>query len=309
MTGFILSHLVVDGSFSRQKVASDQELSSRKVSMNPQAKLTPPKPKEHGTWGMLYVPLIIAIGVAGTLSAQVLILTLAVTLVFLSQRPYAQLLSNAVTRQDFRLLCRNRTWLGIYWFLSAALFGFLYLHYQLVALPRFALVGIPIAVAFTVFLKRNRVRSAAGELVGISGLTLTAPLAHYTAVGQVQTIGFWLWGLCVLYFASSVFYVKAVVASSISSRLQGTRHKPIQEWSCLSYHAALLIVIVGLGALNKVPAISLVAFMPVIIRGLLDIWRPKAKLDFARIGWTEVTYSIFFALITIFALRSETLPQ
>ena len=57
--------------------------SSQGVSMKPQGGLTAPKPKEHGAWGMLYVPLVTAVGIAETFNVRVLLVAAAVTLVFL----------------------------------------------------------------------------------------------------------------------------------------------------------------------------------------------------------------------------------
>ena len=82
--------------------------------MKPQGGLSAPKPKEHGAWGMLYVPLVTAVGIAGTFNIRVLLVAAAVTFVFLSQRPYAQLLSSLGVRRDPDLLRRNLTWLAGY---------------------------------------------------------------------------------------------------------------------------------------------------------------------------------------------------
>jgi hypothetical protein len=60
---------------------------------------------------------------------------------------------------------------------------------------------------------------------------------------------------------------------------------------------------VSLAALHQVPAILPLAFLPVVLRGLLGIRKSHAKLSFARIGWTEVAYSLFFALVTTLAIR------
>lgn len=270
--------------------------------------LTMPKPKEHGAWGMLYIPLLIAAGVSAW-NVRVLLMALTVTLIFLSQRPYSQLLTNRRIRQDVRIRRRNLIWLAVYWTAGGTLMSLLYFHYSLETLPQFAWVGVPIAAAFTWFLKTNRMRTVAGELVGIFGLTLTAPLAHYASVGQVQPVGFWLWGLCILYFASSVFYVKAVVANSLKARSQSTVD-PIYRQLCGSYHLGLLAVIVGLAVSDQIPAILALAFLPVVARGLLGIRKRDAKLNIARIGWTEVAYSLFFALVTTLAIRgmSNTMP-
>ena len=278
--------------------------------MNLPTRLTMPKPKEHGAWGMLYVPLVTAAGIAGVVSLQVVLLTLVVTLMFLSQRPYTQLLTNPSIHQDAAWVRRSLSWLAVYWCASAILVGLLYVQYDLVALPQFALVGIPIAAAFTFLLKRNQMRSVAGELTGICGLTLTAPLAHYVATGKVQPLAFWLWGLCILYFASSVFYVKAIVAGSLSSRSKAISRALIYSRVCGLYHAFLLMLLAGLVMLGKIPALAMVAFSPVILRGLLGTRRPLGKLNFARIGWTEVAYSVVFASVSILALRlvAESIP-
>ncbi|MEP7274445.1 MAG: hypothetical protein ABI882_23340 [Acidobacteriota bacterium] len=46
------------------------------------------------------------------------------------------------------------------------------------------------------------------EVMAITGLTMTAAAAYYTASGQWSQTVIWLWALSAAYFASSVFYVK-----------------------------------------------------------------------------------------------------
>ena len=277
--------------------------------MKPQGGLTVPKPKEHGAWGMLYVPLVTAAGIAGTFNVRVLLVAAAITFVFLSQRPFAQLLSSPVVRRDPDLLRRNLTWLAGYWVTALVLFSWLYYVYDLIALPRFVWIAIPIAATFTLFLWKNRVRSVAGELIGICGLTLTAPLTHYAAVGEFHLLGFWLWVLCILYFSSSVFFVKAVVSSFLKSRSKATAVPTVTARVCVFYHGGLVLLLASLLFLNQIPALAMVAFTPVIARGLWGIPTGQPKLNFARIGWTEVIYSLFFAIVTILAMRLETFAR
>ncbi len=127
---------------------------------------------------MLYVPFVIGAGIAGNFNIPVLIMAVAVTLVFLSQRPYAQLVSSPTVRKDPGVRRKDLTWLAGYWVSTLLLASALYFVYGLLALPQFLWIAAPIATAFTLFLLKNRVRSVAGELTGICGLTLTAPLAH-----------------------------------------------------------------------------------------------------------------------------------
>jgi len=107
--------------------------------MKPQLTFAVPKPKEHGAWGMLYVPLFTAVGIAGSFNIPVVIMAAAATLVFLSQRPYSQLVSSPAVRKDRGLLRRNLTWLPGYSVSALLLFSWLYFVYDLVALPRFLL--------------------------------------------------------------------------------------------------------------------------------------------------------------------------
>ena len=214
-----------------------------------------------------------------------------------------------MVRRDPDLFRRNLTWLAGHWVTALLLFSWLYYVYDLIALPRFVWIAIPIVATFTLFLWKNRVRSVAGELIGICGLTLTAPLAHYAAVGEVQSLGFWLWALCILYFSSSVFFVKAVVSSFLKSRSKATAVPNVTARVCVLYHGSLVLFLASLCLLNQIPALVMVAFAPVIARGLWGIPTGQPKLNFARIGWTEVIYSLFFAIATILAMRLDTFAR
>ena len=258
---------------------------------------------------MLYIPLLTAVGIAGGFSIPVVVMAVAVTLVFLSQRPYAQLVSSPALKKEPGALRRNLMWLAGYWVSSLLLFGWLYFAYDLTVLPQFLWIAIPIAAAFTWFLWRNQVRSVAGELTGICGLTLTAPLGHYVAVGEVQDLGFWLWALCILYFTSSVFFVKAVVSSFLKSRLKAAAETTVTARACVLYHSGLVLLLASLVLLNRIPPLAAVAFAPVIARGFWGIPKFQVKLSFARIGWTEVSYSLFFAVATILAMRLDALAR
>ena len=64
---------------------------------------------------------------------------------------------------------------------------------------------------------------------------------------------------------------------------------------------AILLLLLVLGQL---PPIGVLAFAPVVIRGLRVSSKPQTRLNFAIIGWSEVAYSIFFALFLVAGLRT-----
>jgi len=264
---------------------------------------SPPKPKEHGAWGMFCVPFVIGVGTAGSLTIETLWLLIAVTFAFLSQKPYAHLLSPKPSFPGAKWMRRNLAWFCVYAGTSAGVFACLYLHYQMKGLQIFGLLSIPIVLAFSYFIRSKQVRTVPGELTGIIGLTMTGPMAHYAATGKIQALGLWLWVLCILYFASSIFYVKAVVQNYLRVRSKVSTQLSGMETACRFYHIGLAVILLGLVILKCLPPIASFAFIPIIIRGLWASLKSRPRLSFAVIGWTEVGYSIFFALVLIAGLR------
>jgi hypothetical protein len=203
--------------------------------------------------------LLTAAGIAGSFDIPVVVMAAAVTLVFLSQRPYAQLVSNAASRRDPGLLRRNMTWLAGYWVSTLLLFAGLYFVYDLVALPRFLWIAIPIAAAFTLFLWKNRVRSVAGELTGICGLTLTAPLTIMPPSGRFNLSGsgcghFASFILAAVFLCEgSRWFLSQVTPQSHRRDYRTTR-------ACVLYHGGLILVLASLVSLNRIPPLTVVAF-------------------------------------------------
>jgi len=253
---------------------------------------------------MLYIPFVIGVGIAGSFNPETLWLLAAITLAFLSQKPYGQLLTakESTLSPGSRRLKLQFAWFCLYAGSSAGSFAWLYLRYQLKALKMFGLLIVPIVLTFSYFIRCRQVRTVWGELAGIIGLTMTGPMAHYAATGKIRAVGFALWGLCILYFAGSIFYVKAVVQNHLRGRSKLPTGSSGMEKACRLYHVGVIAVLLSLVILEQLPAIIFLGFIPVIIRGLWVSSRSRPRLNFAIIGWTEVGYSIFFALVLIAGL-------
>ena len=121
---------------------------------------------------MLYIPFMIAVGITRIFDLRILLLLLAVTFVFLSQRPLTQFINARESWFSLNSWRWNLIWLGLYCGASAILFAVLFFYYQLVFLFWFGLIGIPVGGTFLFLLKQNRGRTVLGELVGILGLTM-----------------------------------------------------------------------------------------------------------------------------------------
>jgi len=162
-------------------------------------------PKEHGAWAMLYVPFAVGSLVAWNASLRLLLVLLSATFVFIARE---SLLAWRRARSRGLENHEARRFMLSYLALAAVSGAPLLLVYRMYW---FAPMGLA-ALVLLAFNARQAVlredRTIGGEMMAIGGLTLTAPASYYAASGAMDLTALWLWALCALYFASSVFYVK-----------------------------------------------------------------------------------------------------
>lgn len=243
----------------------------------PLAASKPPLPREHGAWGILLIPFATAVGVAGVFDLKVALLL-------------GSILSFYMARTSF--LKRDFQWTFVLLAVSAGCTAPLLLVWKLWWLAAFG--GVAGLLAF-----RKTERSVAMQLLAVCGLTLTAPAAWYVATGQLNQRAWWLWLLNVLYFAGGVFYVKMHVAAAIRRQRFETVTKRMRFGaSTLIYYGALARVGVALWPVG-------LAYAPVVVRAVIGVMRLSPILRIKRLGWTEVAYSIAFAVALIVTLRRQ----
>jgi hypothetical protein len=264
--------------------------------------MKPPLPKEHGAWAMWSVPLIVGAAVAPVWQWRTLILIAAALAFFLLRYPLATLIK---TRKRPVI---DRPWL-LRWSIGYALIAapggaWLILIERLFFLIPIGLIGAML-VAFHLWLvSRKQEMSAYGELSGIAGLALGAPLTYYAASSQLDGTALMLWLVNALYFGGTVFYIKLKVRQQprlpapdrLSERLVKSR-------ACLTYQAVVLTVIIALVGLDRVPALLPLAFVPMTLKVIYGAarWQDKRSLSLPRLGMIEVIHSILFALLVIAA--------
>jgi hypothetical protein len=168
---------------------------------------------------------------------------------------------------------------------------------------------VPFAMAAACFLilraflvREGDDRSLSGELIGTAGLALVGPTAHAVAVNGAQPIGALLWLLLSLYFASGVFYVRMRIRVMVAQRKGARVVTSRARWSCLLYHAVLLLLIPLLAAAEVVPWAVLLAFAPALWRAAAGMRRRDAVLNLRRLGWSEVGLTAAFVLILVISL-------
>lgn len=259
-------------------------------------------PREHGVWAVVYGAFLAGIGVAGRVTLPVFLLLGVVTFLAFANGPLVLMLRSAGGRAP-----STERGHAVFWFVAYAV-GALGCAAPLLAVYRMTFL-VPFAMAAACFLllraflvREGEDRSLSGELVGTAGLALVAPTAHAVAANGAQPVGALLWLLLSLYFAGGVFYVRMRIRLMVAQRKGVTTVSSRARWSCLAYHALLLVLIPSLAAADVVPWAVLLAFAPALWRAAAGVRRQDTMLNVRRLGWSEVGLTVAFVGILIVSL-------
>ncbi|HJZ66682.1 MAG TPA: hypothetical protein VKF81_00950, partial [Blastocatellia bacterium] len=147
---------------------------------------------------------------------------------------------------------------------------------------------------------RHEDRTVMGETIAILGLTLTAPTAYYVCRGEWGSSALLLWALCILYFTSSVFYVKLRV-HSLNHRREELRKRSWRR--CALYHLFLITALVLLAITRSTNVFVLMAFGPVLARAFWLLAKPAKQASLKQVGVLEIIYSAVFLLFVTIGVR------
>lgn len=253
--------------------------------------ITAPLPREHGAWALLYGPFALALVAGGVFHAGVVLLLVSVTSLFLAHEPLSKL-----ARTRHRNVSREQSeswkkWLAIYaavFILTASLLLVVFQKWLLIPLG----IGIVLLLSLHLGLVSGRQeRHIYGELVGVLGLTATAPAVYYVARGELEP-GIRLWVLALLYFLSGLFYVRMRISRITRRKEAGSRFSQF-----LAYHLLLPAVLVAGTVGGWIQPLLAFAYIPALVRAFLGIRPSKGKPNIKRIGYMEVAHTILFLVV------------
>lgn len=260
-------------------------------------KIKPPVPHEHGAWAMLYAPLLIAILVLGHFELSVFLFLVSTTAIFLAHEPLAVLVKlNPKRPSSPQIFRESKWWLAIYSALALAAALPLILQYQRWLLVPFGIVLLAFLTAHIYLASKREERTIGGEFLGVISLTFTAPGAYYVVTGRLDRFCLLLWALNIVYFTSSIFYVKMRV-SRFAKKKDATR----LTWQCVGYHSLLVIGVAVMIWLGWIMAV--VAYLPIIIRAFTAMKKEKGKLNLKRLGIAEMAYTLVFIVFLSLGMR------
>jgi len=258
-------------------------------------------PREHGAWGMLFVPMVTGAFVAtGSGYAALGWFTLSALSLFWLRTPVESLLGTSVIRvrtADERRAAMTAIAIigGIALLALTALF-WASEHLGLIV------VGAIAGLAFVIqaLIKRNRKFRALAQIIGSIGLTSTAASAYYLVSGKLNVVAFLLWAINWLFAAEQIEFVQLRIRGSKLTTLDERLRRGTMYIATL---VAIVCAIVMVAVAKLVPALAIIAFTPAILRSALWFTSRQTSLHVHKLGWMELGNSVLFATILILALR------
>ena len=257
-------------------------------------------PREHGAWGLLLVPMVTGAGVAFRQASHIfpliLLLTAALALFWL-RTPVENLLgTTAMKAQTMEESHTLRSFIVLLAGIAGvALAGLLWAGRNADLWP----LGAGVAGAFigqALLKKLGRRARMLSEMVGIIGLTASAPAAYYVITGEFNATAWMLWVANILFAGDQIHYVQLRIHTA---KIQGFRAKLAHGWAFALGQALMTATITVACLARLMPPIASLAFAPLLFRGWFYFVQEPTQLIVRRLGWGELKHATAFCVLLI----------
>ncbi|MEW6457249.1 MAG: YwiC-like family protein [Acidobacteriota bacterium] len=250
-------------------------------------------PKEHGAWGMLYVPFFSSFLLLKYIKIEYILFFFLISLLFLSKEPLIAIMRLEKLKNIKSKNFYDAIYFLVFYFLLISFLSFLLIFiYGLKLLIYFGIVAFFLLIVYIYFVSKKKERTFMGEIFAITGLSLSAPAGYYSLTSSIDLKAIILWIINGIFFISSIFYVKLRVSFFIRNEEKIRKSKTL----CLIYHLFLFLFIVSLIVSNKISYFVFFAFLPVIVRGIWPLIFEPSGFNIKKIGRTELIYSLIFVI-------------
>lgn len=144
--------------------------------------------------------------------------------------------------------------------------------------------------------RMGRTTRMMAEVVGALALTSTAPAAYCVATGRLDAKAWSLWLLNWLFAANQIHFVWLTIRGA---RASGWTEKFAAGWSFLAGQVFLVGMMVLALHFRRLPALALIAFVPILLRGSIWFAKRPAPLVLRRLGWTEMAHAVVFGMLLV----------
>lgn len=251
------------------------------------AQATPLRPKEHGAYAILAIPIVTALVIGGPTLVGFLIAIASIT-GFLAHEPLLVALGHRGRRAQSAAPAANSR-LTVYLLITTVSGATAMLMAGNDV--RVALMGcLLIAIVGFAFAAKGEHRTLLGQLVGVIGLS--APSVPILLAGQVSVAGsLAIWFTWLLGFSATTFAVRSVIAA--------------QKRQPRTAHAAILLVVTLLAGIGvAMQTRQCLAIIPMLAASWYLYFRPPHAKYLKRVGWSLVGATLVSAVILALISRS-----
>ena len=258
-------------------------------------------PREHGAWGLLLIPLIT--GACAGLAVErnwfsLALFTVAALALFWVRTPVENALGTSPMRAQS---VAETNWL----LLAIAVLGSTAMACTTVLLlqgdDRLLVLGAAATLAFiaqAVVKKLGRGARMASQLIGSIGLTVTAPAAWYVVTQRLDATALGLWLVNWIFAGNQIHFVQLRIHAARAATRQ---EKVGRGRGFLLGQVVMIAALVAAWRLHLVPGLALLAFVPLLVRGLLWFKSGAQPLVVKRLGWSELAHGVSFGLLLVVA--------
>ena len=258
-------------------------------------------PREHGAWGIVLIPYLTAVVIAGYWTPAVVVGLGAVLAAFIARYPVELLFNQGLYRRaGSPPRSRVKKFACGYATVASALGVGLISGWKLYLLLPIGLLALLLLAVHLRLGHEGEDRSWGAELLGTAGLTLSGLAGWVVATGSLDATGALVWLLNCVFFCAGVVYVKARIRHRLAvhrPELRGTT-----RWM-IACHAVMVIFVASLLIARWIPPLVAVPFALAAARAGWGAAQGERPFALRRLGWSEVALSVFFALFLTLGFR------
>ncbi len=255
--------------------------------------------QEHGSWVFLFSPLLIGLFAGGRFSLASVYLVVTALAAFLVRQPITVMVKVRSHRRSAQDLPAAYFWTVVY--SAIGLLGFAGLWSQGAAyVAILALPGIPVFLWHLVLVARRAERRQIGiEVIASGVLALAAPAAYWVGIGQVDAMGWWLWGLTWFQSAASIVYAALRLEQRPWKTVPPLDQRMRAGRRALMYTTFNLVAVLVLSVTSVLPPLLPLAYVVQWIESIYGTLRPAIGVKPTRIGIRQLLVSIVYTLVFI----------
>ncbi len=255
-------------------------------------------PREHGAWGLLLIPLFTGalVGLpAGHHLGNLLLFLTAALAIFWLRTPVESYFGMGLMRigneEEHHAVMRTIGYLAPVLALALGLLFWDGRNLPLLLLGCISGTAFALQAVVRLFGRRMRLASQA---IGSIGLTSTAAGAYYAITGRFDERALAIWFAAFLFAGDQIHYVQLRVRNS---RVQGWAERISVARNFLGGQILMLVMIAAAARVQLLPTYSIVAFIPVVLRGFLWITDKDTSLDLQGLGISELIHGVAFGVL------------